>query len=87
MSQKITPEFSFQKPAVYKIRIQGNLNKSWAEKLGGLQIRAERDREQKAVTVLVGQINDQSALSGVLNTLYEHHFTIISVKMLKDMDD
>jgi len=83
MSEVKSIESGFQKPAIYKIKVLGNLNKSWSEKLRGMQITMVPDHDQNPTTVLVGQIIDQSALSGLLNTLYENHFTIISVKMLK----
>lgn len=83
MNQKVTSKFSFIKPAVYKIKVLGDLNVSWSERLGGLQINIEKSKDRDPVSVLIGQINDQSALSGILNTLYENHLTIISVNMLK----
>ena len=84
MSEKDTKEFSFQKPAVYKIVVHGKLNEKWSERLGGMQINISQSQEQTPVSVLIGQINDQSALSGVLNTLYEYHVIIISVNMLNE---
>ncbi len=81
---KAISEFSFRKPAVYKIEVQGELNESFTERLGGMQINVIRSQGNKPVTVLIGQINDQSALSGILTTLYDFQFTIISVIMLKE---
>ena len=83
MTQKIEPEFNFQKPAMYKIKVQGVLKGSWSEKLQGLQINVERSPGEKPVSILIGQIDDQAALSGVLNTLYDFNMTIMSVQMLK----
>ena len=77
-------EFSFRKPAMYKIIVQGELDRSWSERLAGLQINVDRSKDKKPVTVLIGQINDQSALSGVLTALYDFHFPIISVNLLND---
>lgn len=92
MSKKNTSKFSFIKPAVYKIKVQGDLHQGWSERLGGLQIKSEESEDKESedkeiVSVLIGQINDQAALSGVLNTLYENHMTIISVNMLKQKDE
>ena len=84
MKTKNENDFSFIKPAIYKIKVYGRLNKNWSEKLGGMQINETRSKEKSMVSVLVGQINDQSALSGILNMLYESHLTILSVNMLKD---
>jgi hypothetical protein len=83
MAQKIDPEFSFQKPAMYKIKVLGELKGSWSERLQGLQINIERSPGEKPESILIGQIDDQAALSGVLNALYDFNMTIISVQMLK----
>ena len=80
-------KFSFIKPAVYKIKVQGDLKPSLSERLSGLQITKEIPGDLDSVSVLIGQISDQAALSGVLNTLYENHITIISVNMLKNNDE
>ena len=81
--KKIIPEFRFQKSAMYKIKVQGELKENWSERLQGMQITVERSRSNIPVSVLIGQINDQTALSGVLNALYDYNMTIISVQMLK----
>ena len=83
MAAQKKPDFTFQKSAMYKIKVQGELNENWSERLLGMQISIERSENKKPVSVLIGQINDQSALSGVLNALYEYNMTIISVRMLK----
>ena len=80
-------KFSFIKPAVYKIKVQGDLQPSLSERLSGLQIAKEIPGDLNSVSVLIGQISDQAALSGVLNTLYENHITIISVNILKNNDE
>jgi uncharacterized DUF497 family protein len=77
-------DYKFQNPAVYKIKISGAINESWSERLGGMQINVEQSKSSNPVTILIGKINDQAALSGVLNTLYENHLSIISVNMLDE---
>jgi hypothetical protein len=37
---------------------------------------------QGQVTMLVGTLRDQAELSGVLNTIYELHLTLLSVEFL-----
>ena len=90
MTQNIISNFSFKKPAIYKIKVQGNLNTRytrWSERLGGLQISVEKSGDKDPVSVLIGQINDQAALSGILNALYENHLSIISVNLLEDRNE
>ena len=75
-------EINFQKPAVYKIIVQGEIEKDWSGKLQGLQITIERSQGKRPASILVGQIKDQAALSGIMQTLYEMQMTIISVQRL-----
>ena len=35
------------------------------------------------VTTLVGELSDQAALAGVINTLYELHLPLLTVKRLR----
>jgi hypothetical protein len=84
MTTKIESDFSFQKPAIYKIKVEGVLQENWIEKFQGLKIRNERSLSGKPISVLTGKINDQSALSGLLNMLYDYNMTILSVNMLKN---
>ena len=77
----------FTRPAIYKITVDGVLNENMPEIISDLQISVDRSEPDEPVSILVGWMEDQTALSGVLNTIYENHYTIISVKMLKDSVD
>jgi hypothetical protein len=77
-------EVQFNKPAVYTIRVQGKLGDEWSGRLGGMQITQEEKKGAKTISTLTGRIIDQSALSGVLNTLYELHLPVLSVNILED---
>jgi hypothetical protein len=75
--------FAFDRPGNYRIRVQGFLDESWSERLGGLRISACSLKDQEGpVTELVGQVRDQAKLAGVLNSLYELHLTLLSVEYL-----
>ncbi|MGD9327566.1 MAG: hypothetical protein PVH48_01290 [Cyclobacteriaceae bacterium] len=76
-------DFGFNKPAVYEITVLGELNEKWLQRLGGLKISRKLAKYKKPVSILKGSLKDQSALSGVLNTLYEMHLSVVSVKMIK----
>ena len=69
-------------PANYRITVEGYLDDSWSDCVGGMTISATRQAEQAAVTTLVGQVRDQAELFGLLNTLYELHLPLLSVKNL-----
>jgi hypothetical protein len=75
--------FSFSEPAIYQLKVVGELQQEWSAKLKGMQIIVKKEKTQKPTTILTGQMNDQAELSSVLHTLYHLHLTVISVKMLK----
>ena len=74
--------FSFDRPGTYRIRVQGCLDKSWSERLGGMSIMTHDRGDNRPITTLDGLMRDQAELAGVLNTLYELHLTLLSVKFL-----
>ncbi len=79
---KSRKSFPFDRPGKYHIRVQGFLDESWSERLGGLRITACSLKDQGPITELVGQVRDQAELAGVLNSLYELHLTLLSVKYI-----
>ena len=71
-------------PATYRIRVQGNLDESWFDRLGNMAIAPDTVPDKPPVTILVGHLPDQAALSGVLNTLYEMHLPLLSVENMDE---
>lgn len=65
----------------YAIHVQGWLDESWSETLGGMRIRASGSGRH-AVSILVGRLADQAALISVLNTLYDLGLPILSVEYI-----
>ena len=47
-----------------------------------MRITTSKIGNRKSVTVIEGQVRDQSELTGVLNTLYQRHLTLLSVEDL-----
>ena len=74
--------FTFQEPAVYRIRVEGHIDDSLADHLGGMVITRAFTADKEPLTILVGMMKDQAALSGVLNELYEMHLPLITVESL-----
>ena len=87
MSLDMNTSLSFRKAAIYKIVVQGILEESWSDRYRGMQISVERKKGKAVFSTLVGEIRDQAALSGILNTLYEMHLTVISVNMLSEIEN
>ena len=74
---------SLLEPAVYRIRIQGILDKNWSDYHGGMRIEHEGDSQCSATTILMGRLADQSALIGVLNSLHDIGYSILAVEYLQ----
>lgn len=64
----------------YEIRVQGHLDKGWAEWFDGLSINHEANGE----TLLAGSLPDQAALHGVLNRLRDLSIQLISVNPIEE---
>ena len=71
--------------AIYRIRISGFLDVSWADRFGGLNISEKKDPKGNLETVLVGRLADQSELSGILNTLHDSQMPVLSVECLEEI--
>lgn len=84
MSDLDTSNFSFSKSAKYRIKVLGELSLEYSERLGGMKIKVQEKLNMKPITVLEGNLRDQAALSGILNTLYQFHLTVLSVKRISD---
>ena len=80
MNPRFSADFPFDKNREYRIRVQGSLDESWSKRLGGMRIIRNIQADQEPVTILTGPLRDQAELSGVLNTLYELHLTLLSVE-------
>jgi hypothetical protein len=79
MTLPLDKRFPFDRPATYQIRVQGQVDPAWTDRLGGMAIFLDSPQTDPAVTTLEGELSDQAALLGVLNGLYEQHLTVLSV--------
>jgi hypothetical protein len=75
---------SYDLPAAYQIRVRGRVGSNWSDRLEGMTILLADAETNCPVTTLEGELIDQAALAGVLNTLYELHLTVLEVKRLTD---
>ena len=78
-------DLKFEAPASYRIRVQGHLDDSWSDRLGGMVITRAFTADKQPMTILIGHLSDQAALSGVMNALYSMHMSVISVELLDEM--
>lgn len=71
-------------PASYRIRVQGRLDSSWSDYLGGMSITLSTSKDKAPMSILVGHLPDQAALAGILTALYDLHMPILSVENLDE---
>jgi hypothetical protein len=65
----------------YRILVRGALDAAWSDRLGGMAISAELVDGAPATT-LIGDLADQSALVGVLNTLHDLGIPLVAVERI-----
>ena len=79
----MSPKFSLDQPAVYCIRVQGQLDARWAAYFEELTIQNEVDTDGVPITILTGSLIDQAAVQGVLQKLYNLGFSLLSAEKIE----
>ena len=74
---------TFDTAGVYRIGVQGYLDKSWSDRMNGVDIQVKNLPDEAPVTLLVGRFIDQAALAGVLSTLYDLGYPLLKVELLE----
>ena len=71
-------KLTLYRPAIYQIKVPGELDESWSDWVAGMTITVESQVEGPPVTTLTATL-DQAALHGVLRRLYSVGLPLISV--------
>ena len=69
-------------PAVFAIRIQGEIGEDWAEYFGARTISTEQGAAGSPVTVLMTEPLDQAGLIGMINHVNMLGLPLVSVECL-----
>jgi hypothetical protein len=70
----------FEKPYTYQVKVKGRLDTEWSGWFDGFSISLQPDDE----TLITGQIEDQSALHGLLGKIAGLGLPLLSVTRLED---
>jgi hypothetical protein len=77
-------EIDFGGPATYRIVVQGAISERWVGRFSGMSVYASEPVRGVVFTTLTGTIQDQAALSGVLETLYGLHMPILKLEKVEE---
>lgn len=64
-----------EKPAIYEIRVEGQLSQGWSDWFDGLDVQPDPNGE----TTICGPLTDQAALFGVLAKIHALNLALVSV--------
>jgi hypothetical protein len=81
--EKYRPHSSMFEPATYRISVLGTQDKKWSDYCGGMTIEHDIVLDQYPMTTLTDILADQAALIGILNSLYDMCYPIISVECVE----
>jgi hypothetical protein len=71
---------AYDAPALYQIRVQGDLDRKWSDWFDGWTLCAQERDE----TVLCGPVADQAALHGILAKIADLGLPLLSVLRVED---
>jgi hypothetical protein len=69
---------TLDRPAVYEIKVPGELDESWTDWDGKMTVTVEGEGEGPPITALTGVV-DQAALHSLLRRLYSLGLPLVSV--------
>ncbi len=75
------------RPAVYRIVVQGRLDASWAQWFEGIDSIVTQDSGGRPVTTLTGDLPDQVALHGLLARIRDLCLPLLQIECLGRPDD
>ena len=77
-----TRRYLFDAPGVYRIRVQGRLDRPGVERLPCMRSFKSRVRGLPPTTTITGPLVDQASLLGVLTQLYDMGYPLLDVRRL-----
>ena len=79
---KSRPRLNMYQPAVFCVRLQGEVNESWTDYFGAQSLSVEVDAEGYVVTILTTEPVDQASLIGIINHVNMLGLPLVSVECL-----
>ena len=77
---------TLDRPARYRIEIQGQLDESWSANFGGMTISNLKIYGEGRITTLQGIVADQATLHGILNSIRDLGLPLLKVEYLSTIE-
>jgi hypothetical protein len=65
--------------SVYQLTVEGHMDQYKVKEMTGMMVS---ELEDKRLYTITGKVQDQSALNGLINTLYNMRLSVISIIMI-----
>jgi hypothetical protein len=72
---------------IYQIKIKGELDQSWSDWLGSIEITSDMAEDGSVITTMVVDAADQPALFGILDRIRDLNFILIHVARVGERGD
>jgi hypothetical protein len=72
---------------IYQIKLKGELDQSWSDWLGEVEITTEQAEDGSMITTILVDAADQPALFGVLDRIRDLNFILIQVSRVGERGD
>ncbi|MCG3142407.1 MAG: hypothetical protein HDKAJFGB_03875 [Anaerolineae bacterium] len=69
--------------AMYLIRVLGELDSAWLDYFGDISLAVNTRRGESSVTTLCAHAADQAAVLGILNSLYQFGYPLLSLQLVQ----
>jgi hypothetical protein len=86
----MTPEpkrIRLDQPALYRIEVQGQLDRHWSAHFDGMVCNVERAADGQLITSLYGKVADQASLHGMLNRIRDLGLPLLNVRFIQPYEE
>jgi hypothetical protein len=75
------PRIALEQPSAYIVQVQGVINETWLDYFDEMEMTVDGE-DGWAITTFTGTIQDQSALQGLLQNLYNLGLVLLKVERI-----
>jgi hypothetical protein len=74
---------AMERGGVYQIEVRGALDQALARALGGMRVVSRSGPPDRSLIILEGELRDQAAVLGVLQSLLQLDVSLVSVRLVE----